>query len=107
MCSQQDSNLRCHLRRVASYPLDHGSVLREKVRERGIEPLRRSYGVTARWAHHLPNSRWGDRRELNPLRPRPQLGSSPIGSVTMVLRDVCSAKESNLHPLVVGQVLSH
>ena len=29
------------------------------VRERGIEPLRRSHGVTARWAHHLPNSRLG------------------------------------------------
>src|ERR1700683_2923878 len=25
-CSQEDSNLRCQLRRLASYPLDHGSV---------------------------------------------------------------------------------
>jgi hypothetical protein len=40
---QQDSNLRCRLRRVASYPLDHGSI----VREEGIEPSvprRRGYG---------------------------------------------------------------
>lgn len=25
-CSQEDSNLRCQLRGLASYPLDHGSV---------------------------------------------------------------------------------
>src|ERR1022692_1482001 len=40
---QQDSNLRSRLRRAASYPLDHGSI----VREEGIEPSvprRRGYG---------------------------------------------------------------
>ena len=40
---QQDSNLRCRLRTAASYPLDHGSI----VREEGIEPSvprRRGYG---------------------------------------------------------------
>lgn len=34
-----------------------------------------------------PTHGWGDRRELNPLRPGSQPGSSPIGSATMVLRE--------------------
>ena len=49
--------------------------MRLEVREGGIEPPRRSYGVTARWAHHLPNSRWGALPESN--RPSRLHGPAP------------------------------
>lgn len=38
------------------------------VREGGIEPPRRSYGFTGRWAHHLPNSRMGCQPGIEPGR---------------------------------------
>lgn len=75
-----------------------GFVLVDHVpHRRRIEPLCRSNGVTARWAHHLPNSRWGDRRVLPPLRPGSRPGSSLLGSITMSIR-----QDSNLRAAVCG-----
>ena len=51
--------------------------MRPEVREGGIEPPRRSYGVTARWAHHLPNSRWGALPESNRALQAPRACAFP------------------------------
>jgi hypothetical protein len=56
-----DSNGHRAVRNRACYPLHHEGL----VREGGIEPPCRRYGVTARWAHRLPNSRWGALPESN------------------------------------------
>jgi hypothetical protein len=53
--SQQDSNLRCRLRRTASFPLDHGSTVREEgiepsmPRRRGLRPAEHTACSTRAW----------------------------------------------------------